>query len=447
MPSLGADMDKGTVLEWRVQPGDAVTSGQIVAVVQTEKADLDVEIFESGVIERLLVEVGATVPVGTPLAVLATTAGGPVIAAPAPQAVPRPVSAAEPEAAPSRVLAPAPVGAPAAPLPERVLSPLVRRLAAAEHADLARVRGSGPGGSVTRRDVERVVAGRRRRVSPRARRMAEDRHLDLDSVTGTGPGGAVVGADVERLGAPVMTPPRETPVPAKAAPALRSAPGPRSSLRAAVGALMSRSKREVPHYYLRLDIELSEPLAWLQARNEQVAITSRVLPAALLLAATARAAVKVPGFNGVYLDGEYRSADHVQLAVAVSMRGGGLVAPAIAEADLLPIDQLMVRLRELVQRARAGKLRGSEMAGGTLTVTSLGDQGVDEVYPVIYVPQVAMVGFGRIAERPWAKGGMLAARPVVTATLAADHRVTDGIEGARFLAAIEQHLRDPEALT
>jgi pyruvate dehydrogenase E2 component (dihydrolipoamide acetyltransferase) len=136
----------------------------------------------------------------------------------------------------------------------------------------------------------------------------------------------------------------------------------------------------------------------------------------------------------------------VHLGVAVSLRGGGLVAPAIHDADRLSLDELMVSLRDLVERARAGRLRSSEMADPTITVTSLGDQGAEEVFGVIYPPQVAMVGFGRIVERPWARDGLLGVHPTVRATLAADHRASEGHEGSRFLATLDRLLQAPEAL-
>ncbi|HSC64627.1 MAG TPA: 2-oxo acid dehydrogenase subunit E2, partial [Caldimonas sp.] len=211
-----------------------------------------------------------------------------------------------------------------------------------------------------------------------------------------------------------------------------------------MGNLMARSKREVPHYYLRSAIELSEPLARLRAANAARPVAERVLPAALLLHAVARAAHEVPEVNGFWIDGEHRRSEAVHLGVAISQRGGGLIAPAIHDADRKDLEELMRDLRDLVARARRGGLRSSEMADPTITVTNLGDQGVDEVLGVIYPPQVALVGFGRIQDRPWAVDGMLGVRPVVTATLSADHRASTGAEGARFLTALERHLRNTE---
>jgi pyruvate dehydrogenase E2 component (dihydrolipoamide acetyltransferase) len=209
---------------------------------------------------------------------------------------------------------------------------------------------------------------------------------------------------------------------------------------------MARSKREIPHYYLSTTVDFSAASSWLARTNEARSVTARLLPATLLLKATAVAAHEVPGFNGFWADEAFQPSEAVHLGVAVSLRARGLVAPAIHDAHALTIDALMSNLRDLVQRARSGSLRSSEMSDPTITVTNLGDQGVDAVFGVIYPPQVALVGFGRVVERPWAVDGMLAVRPVVTATLAADHRVSDGHDGARFLATIDRLLQSPEEL-
>jgi pyruvate dehydrogenase E2 component (dihydrolipoamide acetyltransferase) len=216
-------------------------------------------------------------------------------------------------------------------------------------------------------------------------------------------------------------------------------------MRHAIGELMARSKREIPHYYLATTIDLAAATAWLAERNAQRPVTERLLPAALLLKATALAAKQVPALNGFWGAG-FQAAPAVHLGVAVSLRGGGLVAPAIHDTDALTVDELMAALRDLVERARAGRLRSSEMSDPTLTVTNLGDRGAEEVYGVIYPPQVALVGFGTITERPWAANGLLGVRATVRATLAADHRASDGHEGSRFLTIIDDLLQAPEAL-
>jgi pyruvate dehydrogenase E2 component (dihydrolipoamide acetyltransferase) len=217
-------------------------------------------------------------------------------------------------------------------------------------------------------------------------------------------------------------------------------------MRRAIGDLMARSKREVPHYYLSTTVDLAAAMSFLAAENAEREVGRRLVPAALLLKASALAARTVPSINGFWVEDAFVPAEHVHLGVAVALRQGGLIAPAIHDADLLTVDELMAALRDLVTRARGGRLRGSEMTDGTLTVTNLGDRGVEAVFGVIYPPQVALVGFGRVIESPAAVDGMLTVRPVVTATLSADHRATDGHIGGLYLTAVADLLQRPEEL-
>jgi pyruvate dehydrogenase E2 component (dihydrolipoamide acetyltransferase) len=217
-------------------------------------------------------------------------------------------------------------------------------------------------------------------------------------------------------------------------------------MRTAIGRLMTRSKREVPHYYVGHHVDLERALTWLEERNLDRPVRERVLPAVLLLKATALAAREYPELNGFWVDDAFRPSEAVHLGVAISLRQGGLIAPAILDAQEKSLDELMAALRDLVTRTRAGRLRASEMSDATLTVTNLGDQGVEWVYGVIYAPQVALVGFGRVAQRPWAVDGLLGVRRVVSATLSADHRASDGHRGALLLAAIDRQLQRPEGL-
>lgn len=399
MPSLGADMSEGTLLEWHMHPGDIVHRGDIVAVVDTEKSAIDIEVFEDGRVERLLIEEGTKVPVGTPLAVI------------------EPVSdeAKAPARTPTPVPAPAPTPAPTpAPAP---------------------------------RSATKAAPGRRVSASPLARRRAQELGIDLESIRDDGSQGVVTVADIERAAQPEA--PAEPSIVTQAKPTSATAASEAdraASMRSAIGALMARSKREIPHYYLESLIDLSGALERLAELNAQRPIAERILPAAVLLKCAALAAHEVPGMNGFYRDGVFEQQEHVHLGVAVSLRGGGLIAPALHDADQLPLAELMARMKDLVTRARSGRLRASEMSDSTITVTNLGDQGAQLVHGVIYPPQVALVGFGRIVERPWATGGLLGVRPTVTVTLAADHRVSDGHRGGLLLAAIEEHLQRPEEL-
>jgi pyruvate dehydrogenase E2 component (dihydrolipoamide acetyltransferase) len=434
MPSLGADMDSGTLLEWLVHPGDHVNTGDIVAVVDTAKAAVEVESFAGGVIDRLLVEPGTTVAVGTPLALITTEEGAPAPPRPAP---PPPPAAAVPAHADGARVAPSPA-----------TSPLVRRIAAERHVDLTTVRGTGYGGRITRADVAQAAAGAdappaprsgQQRVSPLARRLAAELGVDLSAVTGTGPAGAIGADDVRHA------------VTARAAEPQAPAAAPQTTeraevMRAAIATLMARSKREIPHYYLAETVDLATAVDWLRERNKALLVRERILPAALLLKAAARAAAAVPELNGFWTDDHFVPAGGVHLGVAVSLRGGGLVAPAIHDADRLPLADLMAALRDLATRTRTGRLRRAELSDPTITVSNLGDQGVDSIHGVIYPPQVALVGFGRITPRPWAVDGLIGVRPVVTVSLAGDHRATDGATGARYLTTVAQLLQRPEGL-
>ncbi|MFF3890071.1 2-oxo acid dehydrogenase subunit E2 [Streptomyces sp. NPDC001914] len=483
MPSLGADMDEGILLEWLVRPGDAVRKGDPVAVVETAKSTIEVECFETGTLTEILVEAGATVPVGTPLAVIGPVGGNRTekqeerpsrrarkkTETAGPSAAPSSPSVSAPRHRPPRPahvpgLAPRTSAAPLTtnmPVGHAEAGPLVRHLAEHSGVDLETLRGSGPGGRPTRTDVEKAAAERttarpsRVRATPFARRLAAELDVDLATVSGSGKDSAVLAADVRRAapGPATLTPPSTTAPPRAAArgPLGRPAAGPpteepATAMRRAIAGLMSRANRDIPHYYLSTTADMATSMDWLREHNRRSPVGERLLPAALLLKAAALAARAVPELNGFWTDDRFQAGEGVQLGVAVSLRGGGLVAPTLRDADTLALPRLMADLKELVTRARTGRLRGSEVSGATITVTNLGDQGVESVFGVIYPPQVALVGFGRVVDRPWAVEGLLGVRPVVTATLSADHRATDGAVGARYLTAVTRLLQNPEQL-
>jgi pyruvate dehydrogenase E2 component (dihydrolipoamide acetyltransferase) len=191
---------------------------------------------------------------------------------------------------------------------------------------------------------------------------------------------------------------------------------------------------------------MSKSLNWLAVENAKRTVTKRLLYSALLIRAVALAAREVPEMNGFWIDGAFRPGEGVHVGVAISLRQGGLVNPAIHDVDKKNLDELMENMLDLVNRARTGHLRSSELSDGTITVTNLGDQGVESVFGVIYPPQVALVGFGKIIERPFAADGMVGARPMIDATLSGDHRVSDGHRGGRFLLAVDRLLQEPEKL-
>ncbi|WP_395718020.1 dihydrolipoamide acetyltransferase family protein [Prosthecobacter sp.] len=412
MPSLGADMESATLVKWHVKAGDAVKRGQIIAEVDTDKGIIDVECFQTGVIERLVIEPGAKIPVGALLAVIAGEEGAAAPSAPA--VAPVAVPGVMPEA------------------PHVHASPLAKKIAAELGVDLNQLvgHGTGPGGLIDREDVENAAQHQatppatRPRISPLARRRAEELQVDITTVQGSGPGGAIEALDIERAATPAK---------------------PGDAMRRAIAAAMAKSKREIPHYYLQTHIDMSATLAWLQAENAKRGIKDRLLPVVPILKAIAKALRDVPQLNGFWVDGQHRESEAVHLGFAISMKGGGLVAPAIHDVDKKSCDELMADLRDLIPRARSGRLRSSEMTDATITITSLGDLGVESVFGVIYPPQVAIVGLGKILEKPWAKDGMLGVHPVMNATLAADHRATDGHLGAQFLEALNHHLQTPES--
>jgi pyruvate dehydrogenase E2 component (dihydrolipoamide acetyltransferase) len=362
MPSLGADMREGTLLQWKVKPGDRVKRGDIIAEVATDKGDIEIEVFEDGVVTEILVEPGREVPVGE---ILARIDGG-VAKAPS--------------------------------------------------------------------------TGERLRATPSARRLAGERGVDLASLRGSGPEGAVTREDVEKAAPTRKAEPERT--------VKIAAPGekPAEGMRLAIASAMARSNREIPHYYLKTRIDMNRALAHLAERNAKLPLEERILPAVLLLKSVALALREVPELNGYWVDDALQKKEEIHVGFAISLRKGGLVTPALHDVDRKSLSELMAALRDLIPRARTGRLRSSELSDATVTVTNLGDLGVETVYGVIYPPQVALVGFGKILEEPWAENGMIGVRPVLRATLAADHRATDGARGAVFLDGLARRLQDPEKL-
>jgi len=387
MPKLGADMSAGKLVAWRKKPGERFERGEIIAVIETDKTAIEVESFVTGVLEKILVEPGdARIPVGTPLAVMTVESG----------TLP-PIEAPRAEAAAPRAGAPAPRAAAAAP-------------------------------------PRPAPEGARAKASPAARRRALELGVDLGSVPGTGPEGRITLEDVGQAAS-------ARPAPAPAAPESRQ-----QRMRDAIAAAMARSKREIPHYYLATTIDMSKLDAWLEAANRERPITARLLYGVPLVKAVALALREVPELNGFWIDGRAAQSSGVHPGVAISLRGGGLVAPALHDADKRTLDDLMAAFADLVKRARAGTLKSSEVTDPTITITSLGERGVETLFGIIYPPQLALVGFGKPVERPWVAEGRVCARKVITATLSGDHRATDGHRGALFLDALGRLIQEPEKL-
>jgi len=383
LPSLGADMESATLVQWLKKPGEAVHRGEAIAVVETAKGLIDIECFEDATLASHVVQPGAKVPVGTVLAHLLSDT-----------AVPSPTAPAEPGAAAPAAAAPTAPGV----FPRQPTRP-------------------GPPGTAARA-----------RISPAARRRAHELGVSLESLE-HGATGVVHIEDVERLAA-------QPAAPADA----------RAAMRLAIGSAMARSKREIPHYYLADSLDFSAAREWLARHNAALPVRERLIEGVLIVKAVALAAARCEGFNGYHRDGRFEAATAVNVGTAIAVRGGGLVAPALLNADQKDLAALMREFSDLVSRVRSGHMRSSEFTSATITVTALGEEGAQLLWPIINPPQVAIIGAGRVSPQPWACDGAIVARPVLAVSLAADHRVTDGRAGSRFLRTVCELLADPAKL-
>jgi pyruvate dehydrogenase E2 component (dihydrolipoamide acetyltransferase) len=437
MPSLGADMDAGTLVEWKVKPGDSVKRGDIVAVVETAKGVVEVEVFDTGIVDEIFFQPGQEVPVGKVLATICTAEelAQKKAAPPAPKPVeevkaekPAPVEALKP-VTPPVVAAPTPVSS-----TDRVkISPLASKVALELGVPLANIQGTGPGGAISRADVERAAQAMKAAPAP-----------------APAPAPAAVAPAPPEVkpvapAAPAAPPPEAKP-PEPAPEAKKPAMDFQTAMRQAIAAAMSRANRDIPHYYLETHIDMTRPLRWLEEENAKRSIKERLLPVVLLLKATAKALTEVPELNGFWVDGAHQVSDAIHIGFAIALRQGGLVTPAIHDTDMKTLDELREAMNDLIMRTRAGRLRSSELTDATITMTSLGDRGAEKVFGVIYPPQVALVGMGKVFDQPWVENGMIGIRPVLVATLAGDHRATDGHRGGIFLEALNRYLQEVEKL-
>lgn len=401
MPSLGADMEFGTVVDWRVKPGDSVRRGEVVALVETEKGVIEVEIFEDGVVDSILVQPGQKVPVGATLAILGGEQG-----------------AQRDEVAIKR-----------------------RESTESEPIDTASLAGAVAAQPVTQSARPASTETMRRAlVSPLARKRAGELGVDLGGVAASAPDGVITADDIERAA-------RKAPASTAASVATSAAKDfDIGAMRRVIASAMARSKREIPHYYLASTVDMQRTLSWLTSENAKRPVTKRLLCSALLIRAVALALKSAPELNGFWVEDGFKPGEAINIGVAISLRQGGLINPAIHDVDKKNLDEVMESMLDLVNRARTGHLRGSELSDGTITVTNLGEQGVQTVFGVIYPPQVALIGFGKITEKPVATNGLLGVRPMIDVSLSADHRASDGHRGGRFLLAIERLLQEPENL-
>lgn len=386
LPSLGADMESAKLTEWLKKPGERFRQGEPLATVETTKGLIDIESYDDGQVLEYLVQPGTQVPVGAALARIEVEGA----------------SRAPPAPPPPQAIAPQPAVAAAVALPAPTQAPRLQE-AVGPHA----------------------------RISPAARRRAQELGVSLEDLERATAGGIAHIQDVEKLAT------RRT----DAAPA-----DARSSMRATIGAAMARAKREIPHYYLGHALDFGPAREWLARHNAPLPVKDRLIEAVLVAKAVGLAASRIEGFNGYYRDGRFEPSAAVHVGTAIALREGGLVAPALMDTHRKDLATLMQDFSALVTRVRAGHLRSGEFTAATITVTSLGSDGVDILYPIINPPQVAIVGTGAIRDQAWVQDGQLVVRPVLVLALAADHRVTDGRVGARFLRAVADLLARPQAL-
>ena len=385
MPSLGADMEAGTLIEWRKKPGDSVKRGDIIAEVETQKGLIEIEVFDEGIIGELLIKEGAKVPVGTAMALINPTE-----------------------------------------------TTLETRKETISEKPLVKIQPTEE--KIFEKVASEKFEERHLKVSPLAKRVAAENNIDISQIQGTGEDGAITKDDVENA----ISQKGKIEKPEEAIP--KNEP-----IRSAIAAAMSKSNKEIPHYYLEKRIDITKALAWLREANGKRPIQKRLLPAALLIKAVAKSLVDFPELNAIW-DNGVQIKKEINIGFVVSLRGGGVIIPTIHNANEKNIDEIMEALNDTIPRARAMKLRSSDLIDSTITITSLGEGGADAVFGVVYPPQVAIIGFGGSSQQPFIENGMLGIRTVFTVTLAGDHRATDGLIGSDFLVTLNKQLQNPEAL-
>jgi pyruvate dehydrogenase E2 component (dihydrolipoamide acetyltransferase) len=413
MPKLSEAMETGKLLRWLKQEGDRISGGDLIAEIETDKADIELEAFGAGVLRKLLVAPGTSVPVGDVIAVIAepdedigSLTGTPTPVAPAPAPPPAPPIASAPAAPP-----------PAAPPPvvsgggRLRASPLARKLAAGAGVDLAALTGTGPGGRIIQRDIEAVLASRAAPAAPAA-------------VPAPAAGSAPAG--------PVAVAPGEYEDRAL------------SQIRGAIARQMVQSKGPVPHFYVTAEIAMDRA-ARLRGELQALPGAPKVTVTDLVVRASALALVKHPGLNASFQGTAIRRHRAVHIGIAVAL-DEGLITPVLRDCDRKSLFQLATEARDLVERARARRLRVPELSGATFSVSNLGMFPVAEFSAIINPPEAAILAVGAIVDRPVVVDGTLAVGKRLRVTLSCDHRVVDGAMGARFLADLKALLEAPLGL-
>jgi pyruvate dehydrogenase E2 component (dihydrolipoamide acetyltransferase) len=410
LPNLGFGMEEGRLVAWLKQPGDMVRKGEAVAEVESDKATVELEAVVDGVLEEVLIVPDTVVAVGAVLARIRTDNI---------ETVPEPV-AAPPTTPPE----------PAPPTDETKTfhaSPIAIRLAQEHGIDLSLIQGSGPGGRITRDDVQAIIdriasngAGVHKvMAAPAVRKLARDHGIDLAVVRGTGRDGRVTRADVEALIAPPSVSGERTEIPL-------------NKMRQAIARGMSRSMQEAPHFYVTGELDFTTAIA---ALPQGIGINN------LLLYLTVQTLKDVPELNATYENNRLFQYPFVNLAVAVALPDG-LITPVLQHADDYSLAGLATRARDLISRAREGRLRVEELAEGTFTISNLGVvQQVERFTAIINPPQVAILAVGAVKERPVVINGGLHIRTTAYLSLSGDHRAVDGLALARFLEVFDKHLQ------
>ena len=454
MPQMGADMVEGTIVRWLKHEGDAVERGEIIAEIETDKANVEIEAFEGGVFRATLAGEGDVIPVGEIIAIIAAAEDDISKYTIAPPAAPATASALLPVGAQPAAPAPAsaqPVGPeftptqPTPPAPAHAAAPASAPAAPASAPTQPAARASAPATSPVaparatpppappRSNLQPPTS--RIRVSPLARNLAEQHNVDLRTIRGSGPDGRIIRRDIEAaIAGPAAQP--QPPTTGDRRPTTAS------KIRQAIARRMSQSKREAPHYYLLLDIDMTDAVEFRRQFNDTLAESARVSINDLIVRACALALQRHPEFNTTFVAGEitHHDAQHVCIAIALE---DGLIAPAILDAASKTLAQIGAEARDLAERAKTGALRPREITDGTFTLTNLGAYGVETLIGIIQPPQTAILGVGTVTPQPAARDGAIVIRQLMKVALSADHRVTDGAQGAQFLTEIKRLLEHP----
>lgn len=358
MPSLGADMETGKLMDWKIKPGDHVKKGQVIAAVETSKSVVEIESFREGTVIELVGKLGEQIQVGQPIAKL--------------EVIGTDLAPDEPAQRVSHI-----------------------------------------------------------KISPAARKLAQEHNLKIDMMVGSGAEGQIELKDVE---ASLLNMRSDKPTTSGV------------NLRSAIAKIMTHSKKEIPHYYLKTQVSLDNFMNWIDKKNQNQPPEQRLLIPAVLCKAIIASLNENPLMNGYYNNDTFEPLSTINLGVAVALKTGGVLVPAIIDSQKMTLSELNNSFKDLLLRTAKGELRNRELTEGSITVTNMGDLGSHEVFGIIFPPQVAIIGLGRIHKVPVIDGSNIRPGLVMNITLSADHRVTDGLTGAKFLANIEKHLTQPDLL-